>query len=130
MENLAFYLSLLTHHNAFTGGGYRYKEILQRTNKQEASDFAILCNLTSYDTIVETLIQVIMLHAAPHALRNACFIFLSLSNFQALMLCKMLTHSRKKRGGKIITNFYFLLRFGKWDIKMSEQAKSDEISWD
>lgn len=44
MENLAFYLSLLTHHNAFTegGGGYRYKEILQRTNKQAISQFSAI----------------------------------------------------------------------------------------
>lgn len=43
MENLAFYLSLLTHHNAFMeGGGYRYKEILQRTNKQAISQFSAI----------------------------------------------------------------------------------------
>lgn len=43
MEDLAFYLSLLTHHNAFMeGGGYRYKEILQRTNKQAISQFSAI----------------------------------------------------------------------------------------
>lgn len=42
MENLAFYLSLLTHHNAFMEGGYRYKEILQRTNKQAISQFSAI----------------------------------------------------------------------------------------
>lgn len=43
MENLAFYLSLLTHHNAFMeGGGYRYKEILQRTNKQAILQFSAI----------------------------------------------------------------------------------------
>lgn len=43
MENLAFYLSLLTHHNAsMEGGGYRYKEILQRTNKQAISQFSAI----------------------------------------------------------------------------------------
>lgn len=43
MENLAFYLSLLKHHNAFMeGGGYRYKEILQRTNKQAISQFSAI----------------------------------------------------------------------------------------
>lgn len=42
MENLAFYLSLLTHHNAFMEGGYRYKKILQRTNKQAISQFSAI----------------------------------------------------------------------------------------
>lgn len=45
MENLAFYLSLLTHHNAFMEGGVidtMYKEILQRTNKQAISQFSAI----------------------------------------------------------------------------------------
>lgn len=40
------------------------------------------------------------------------------------MFCKMLTHNHQK----VISPFF--LKFAKWDIKMSEQADSDEISGD
>lgn len=40
MENLAFYLSLLTHHNAFMeGGGYRYKDIRRYFKEQISKRF-------------------------------------------------------------------------------------------
>lgn len=45
MENSAFYLSLTAYHNAFMeggGGGYRYEEILQRTNQQAISQFSAI----------------------------------------------------------------------------------------